>query len=396
MRVLFLTHRLPYAPNRGDRLRAFHIARTLATKVDLDLFSLTHDHDEFNQAEPLRRLGVRVKAFPVPSVRNRLKAMVGLLGERPLTHVLLDAPGLLPSLASAVRDRRPDVVLAYCSGMARFALEPPLSGVPLVIDLVDVDSAKWSALAAAAPRPQRWIYQRETRVLASFEREAATKAVVTFVVNERERRTLQDLAPGTSIQILPNGVDSASLQPRQGPSSDGQVVFCGVMNYGPNVEGILWFASQVWPLIRAQRPGAFFSVVGSNPTHEIRRLASVERGIDITGTVSDVRPYLWNAAVSVAPLLTARGVQSKVMEAVAAGLPAVVTPQVFDGLPAELAPACRVAHSPTAFADHVSQLLALSGPERRGIAAGADLACLSWESQLAPLYQALVGATGKS
>jgi sugar transferase (PEP-CTERM/EpsH1 system associated) len=385
---------LPYAPNRGDRTRAFHIIRTLAPRVEVDLFSLIDDEAEIEQAESLRRLGVRVKAFRVPRIRNRARALVGLAGARPLTHFLLDAPGLAPSLANAVRNRPPDVVLAYCSSMARFAIEPPLATVPLVVDLVDVDSAKWAALAPGASWPRRWIYEREARVLSSFEQEAATKAVMTFVVNERERRILEQVAPRATIRVLPAGVDLATFKPRHAPTGDNRVVFCGVMNYGPNVEGVLWFARHVWPLIRALRPDASFSVVGSDPTREIRRLAFGQTGIDVTGTVADVRPYLWKAAVSVAPLLTARGVQTKVLEAVAAGLPAVVTPDVFGGLPPEVAAACRIGRSPEAFADQVLSLLSLSGAERRGLLANANVDGLSWESRLAPLYQALVEAKG--
>jgi sugar transferase (PEP-CTERM/EpsH1 system associated) len=392
VRVLFLTHRLPYAPNRGDRIRAFHIVRTLAARMQVEVVSFTHDYQELAQTDRLRALGVEVTAVPLPRLRNYVNAAVGLAGRRPLTHLLLDAPGLSPTLRDIVERRRPDVVLAYCSGMARFALESPLSALPLVVDLVDVDSQKWAALSLSATVPKRWIYRREAVYLEQFERHLARRAHATTVVNERERETLERIAPGAQIRVVPNGVDLKPLSPPAPAEPGARVVFCGVMNYTPNVEAVLWFVRTVWPIVRAARPDAELSIVGSDPTPAIRRLAAAGQGIDVTGTVADVRDYLWRAAVAIAPLQTARGVQNKVLEAVAAGLPAIVTPQVFTGLPASVRPACRVADAAGAFADHTLSLLAMTPGQRRQIADSANLENLSWEHQLRPLSAILADA----
>jgi polysaccharide biosynthesis protein PslH len=393
VRVLFLTHRLPYAPNRGDRLRAFHIARTLAPHVDLEIVSLTHDADELAQIGRLEALGARVTAVPVSRLRTYAKALVHLAGDRPLTHLLLDAPEMADTLNRIVRERLPDVVLAYCSGMARFALQPPLSNIPLVVDLVDVDSQKWAALSQSSRWPMRWIYGREARCLAEFERTMTESARATVVVNDRERDALRAVAPGARIAVVPNGVDLRPLVPRGAPAERPCVVFCGVMNYTPNVDGVLWFCRNVWPVVRGRRPDAELVVVGSDPAPAIHRLRSPSQRIEITGTVDDVRPYLWGSAVAIAPLLTARGIQNKVLEAVGAGLPAVVSAQVFEGLPIAVRSACRVGASAESFADETLQLLELSGTARRHVAASADMAELTWESQLRPLH-ALLAASG--
>jgi sugar transferase (PEP-CTERM/EpsH1 system associated) len=393
VRVLFLTHRLPYAPNRGDRVRAFHIVRSLASRVDLDLVSLVHDRSELAQAERLQDLGVRVAAFQVPRSKNYAAAMAGLAGTRPLTHLLLDAPGVVPALKRMTLERRPDVVLAYCSGMARFAMEAPLAGCPLVLDLVDVDSEKWAALAITSSWPKRALYRREARYLASFERRAALQASATVVVNEREGEALQRLAPEAAIHIIPNGVDLAALQPRSLPGSEPDVVFCGVMDYPPNVDGVLWFSREVWPIIRARRSDARFFVVGSDPSPSVRHLQSTATGIEVVGAVAEVQSRLWSSAVSVAPLVTARGVQNKVLEALAAGLPTVVTSQVFAGLPHVAREGCLVADTADIFARQVLSLLGLSGQERRSIAAKADLTSWTWERQLAPLHDILAAAS---
>lgn len=392
MRVLFLTHRLPFAPNRGDRVRSFYTVRSLVERVDLTVASLTSNAEESARADDLRRLGVEVFTFEIPRLTNYLRAAVHLAGKRPLTHILLEAPGIRSALDHLVATRPPDVVLAFCSGMARFALEPPLAELPLVIDLVDVDSAKWDALSAIATWPRRWIYKREARLLAAFEREAASRAACTYVVNEREASVLRQIAPKATIRVIPVGVDAVALAPTAPQTTNPSVVFCGVMSYQPNVEGVKWFALQVWPRIRQSRPDATFTVVGSDPASEIRALADTASGIFVTGAVPDVRQYLWNAAVSIAPIRISRGVQTKVLEAAAAGLPVVVTPEVFAGLPSTVEPACRIADSPEAFASETLALFNLGSDARRAMAHRANLDSLKWDAQLAPVLSILSSA----
>jgi len=393
MRVLFLTHRLPYAPNRGDRLRAFHILRSLSSRFEVELVSLVHDEEELAQVPRVRELGLEVTAIEVPRLRNLAAGATQLAGKRPLTHILLDAPTLPRVINDIVRRRPPDVVLAFCSGMARFALEPPLSNFPLVVDLVDVDSQKWQALSQSSSWPMRWVYQREAQHLVEFEAQIAANASALFVVNEREQALMQTVLPGSNVSVAETGIDIEPHLPRTSPANRPRVVFCGVMNYVPNIDGVRWFARDVWPRVRARRPDAEFVIVGASPTAAVRRLHSAEHGIHVTGTVDDVRPYLWQSALSIAPLFMARGVQTKVLEAVAAGLPALVTTAVFEGLPKEIRPACRVADSPQAYAELTLEVLEIAPEERRRIAQSADLAPLGWDAQLRPLHDALVAAS---
>lgn len=383
--VLFLTHRLPYAPNRGDRIRAYYIVQELRSQVNLRIASLVHSDQEEAEAERMRADGLHVDTRRVPRLKNYLRAGVSLLGEQPLTHVLLHADGFQRLLAENAHDRPPDVVLAFCSGMARFALQPPLDRFPLVIDLVDVDSAKWAELAGRSRWPMRWIYRREATHLSAFERQSVARAVSTLIVNEREAETLKTIAPGAAIAVVPNGIDLRRFTPSTPPAAAARVVFCGVMNYAPNIEGVLWFAREVWPRIRAVRSDAVFSVVGADPSPAIRELAANGSGIEVTGTVARVETHLWSAAVSVAPLRIARGLQNKVLEALAAGLPTVVTRQVAEGLPMDAMHGCVVADLPAAFADATLALLGADAATRRNIAQRAKLDHLTWTHQLASL-----------
>jgi sugar transferase (PEP-CTERM/EpsH1 system associated) len=392
MRVLVLTHRLPYAPNRGDRLRAFHMLQRLHQRAEVELVSFVHDEEEASHVDEVRGFVSHVTALRVPKTRNYLRALAALPTRTPVTHALLDAPGAIATLQEIRRLRRPDLVFAYCSGMVRFALAPPLADIPFVLDFIDVDSRKWRDMAESARPPLSWLYQREAVTLGAFEAKAATAAEAALVVNEREARLAQALAPTATVHVLANGVEAGRLKPVSEPAESARVVFCGVMNYAPNDEGMQWFVREVWPLVRAARPDATLAIVGSDPTAELTAQCAPDPSITVTGRVADVREWLWQAAVAIAPLHIARGVQNKVLEAVAAGLPVVITDAVAGGIPAAVASATRLANAPDTFARHVLELLARTPAERRAIALSADLDALNWDATLEPLWPILRNA----
>jgi sugar transferase (PEP-CTERM/EpsH1 system associated) len=384
VRVLMLTQRLPYAPNRGDRLRAYHhISHLLAAGWQVDLLALVHDEEEAGQAQTMRQPGLTVATAAVPRWLNHVHAVLALPTTRPVTLALLDSPQIGDALQRLLRQGRPDVVMPCSSSMAAFALRRELRDVPMVLDMVDVDSEKWRALSTTSSWPMSWIYLREHRTLRAFEAEVTRRARTTLVVTPRERDALAAIAPDARIEVVSLGIDVVALQrPAGPPPSPPRVVFTGVMNYAPNVDAALWLARSIWPLVRARRPDVCLDIVGASPTAAVRALQDPESGVRVTGSVPDVKPYLWAASVSVAPLRVARGVQTKVLEASAAGLPCVVTPEVSAGLPASLRPLCPVAASPAEFAEAVIDLLARP-PEPDRLADG--ISGLAWDRVLAPL-----------
>jgi sugar transferase (PEP-CTERM/EpsH1 system associated) len=392
MRVLFLTHRLPYAPNRGDRIRAFHLLRVLSGAAEVHLVSLTHDDEESSHWRDLGSLAATVSIARVPRLRNLVAGAASLPGSTPLTHSLLNSAELAPVVQRTVQAHPPDVVLAYCSGMAACAVRPPLTEYPFILDMVDVDSFKWETLAEHAALPARYVYGREARLLRRFEATAATKAYATVVVNARELEAMKTIAPAARLRVIENGIDLHGFRPPEPPSSAPRVVFCGVFNYEPNETAALWLAQHVWPLVLQRRPDARLTLAGMNPTARVRALAAPS--IEVTGTVPDVKTYLWNSAVAVAPLQVARGLQNKVLEAVAAGLPCVMTPAVFEGLPTSVSEsrACVVAGDVAGFADAVVALLGMPPDRRRALSETADLESLTWERQLAPMLPLLRAA----
>jgi sugar transferase (PEP-CTERM/EpsH1 system associated) len=382
MRVLYLCHRVPYAPNRGDRIRAFHTLRCLrAQGVDVHLVALAHDREEAGRAAGLDDLVSSADVVQVPYLSNRIRATAALTGGRPLTHVLLDSGALRPVLERAVAGFDPDVVLAYCSGMARFALEHPLSAIPFVLDMVDVDSEKWTALAGQSYWPLSAVYSREARVLRQFEARAAASARRTLVVNERERASMRVVAREGAIDVVSNGIDLAYFRPPGPVVRNPEVVFSGVFDYAPNAAGAMWLLREVWPLVRSRRPDATLTFAGSNPSRELRSATARDASITVSGAVPDLRPFLWRSRVSAAPVFVARGLQNKVLEALAAGLPVVTTPAVASGLPAAIGAVCDVSDDPAAFATALLERLASTDT----LSFESLLTPYSWEASLSRL-----------
>jgi sugar transferase (PEP-CTERM/EpsH1 system associated) len=388
VRLLFLSHRLPYAPNRGDRIRAYHLLRALAARHEVHVIALTHDAEEASHLPELRQWVASAHGAAVNRPLRLAAALLALPSQRPLTHVLLESGRMRTAIRETVARVRPDAVLAYCSGVAKYALEPPLDAVPFVLDMVDVDSEKWGELSHSARGPLRFVYARERGRLRAFERYAAARAAATSVISERERSLLDGIAPAARTLVVANGVDVDHFAPPRPPAASREVVFCGVFNYEPNEAGAVWLAREIWPLVRAEEPEARLTLVGMHPTRTVQAL-SADPTIRVTGAVPDVRPYLWDAAAAAAPLLIARGLQNKVLEAIAAGLPCVVTPAVLGGLPAETRQACLAAATPTAFAGAILSLLRQGPGERRQRASLGHIESLRWDSQLAPLVTIL-------
>jgi len=388
-RVLYLVHRVPYAPNRGDRIRSYHTLRVLRSAgISTHVIALAHDDEEQEQASRLSEIAESYDVLRVPEWRNRLRAAAALAGSTPLTHVLLDHPDIDALLRARVASFHPTAVLAYCSGMARFAMSPTLSSIPFVLDMVDLDSTKWHELASITTWPLRYVYEREARCLARFERAACERARLVLAINAREASEVRGVAKDATVEIMANGVDIDYFQSPSTHNRERQVIFTAVFDYPPNEVAARWAITQVWPRVVSRSPDARLILAGARPTKALRRAAARGTGITVTGALDDIRPHLWNSTVAIAPVTISRGTQNKVLEAVAAGLRCIVTPQVQRGLPAAVLGRCDVASTPQEFAEAISA--ALQRPADRV----NDLAGLRWESTISALVDVIRGLAG--
>jgi sugar transferase (PEP-CTERM/EpsH1 system associated) len=252
-----------------------------------------------------------------------------------------------------------DMAYAYSSSMGAF-LEPH-GHLPRVMHLGELDSDKWRQYSESARWPMSWVYRREWHTLLEFERRIALAFTENVLCTPLEELIFREQIPGASSTVLRNGVDLEAFAPAPEKAEPGHLVFTGVMNYLPNVDGCLWFVREILPRIRERHPAAHFTIVGSHPTDEIRAIES-EPGVRVTGFVDSVTEWCQRASVAVAPLRIARGIQNKVLEAMACGLPVVGTTSATQGVEGRHDRDYLVADDATAFADRVCGLLAY--PER--------------------------------
>lgn len=335
--LLFLSHRIPYPPNKGDKIRSFNLLKHLATRYRIRLGCFIDDSDDWRHLDELGKYCTEVMALPLHPRLARIASLSGLLTGEALTLPYYRDAAMSRWVRDCINDGI-DRVVVFSSAMAQYLDSVDHAAHHVVVDFVDVDSDKWRQYAAGHRFPMSWIYRREGERLLAFERSAAAHAAAAVFVSDDEAALFRELAPevASSVHAIDNGVDCDFFFPDRdypdpfGPG-EAQLVFTGAMDYWANVDAVCWFAEHVFPGVRARLPEARFTIVGARPAAEVVQLKR-QPGITVTGAVHDVRPYQAHARAVVAPLRIARGVQNKVLEAMAMAQPVIATPQALDGL----------------------------------------------------------------
>jgi len=388
-RVLYLVHRLPYPPNKGDKVRSYHLLRHLAERHEVLLGTFVDDPEDEQHVATVRQWCADIKAVRLHPRRAKLASLQGLLRGEPLTLAYYRSAEMM----AWARAQQADAAVVFSSSMAPYAEGFP---GPVLVDFVDVDSAKWADYAGNHRWPLSWLYRREGRKLLAYEREVAAKATQSFFVTDKEVALFTALAPEVAgrVQAVGNGVDTQYFAPdpaRPNPYDAGEIpiVFTGAMDYWPNVDAVTWFAAEMLPALRERWPALRFSIVGRSPTDAVQTLAS--DAVRVTGTVADVRPWLQHAAVVVAPLRLARGVQNKVLEAMAMGRPIVTTRSCAEAIDAAPGQYLYAVESAADCVDAVTTVLVSpESSERMGCEARAQVIRLyGWEARLAPIDRCL-------
>jgi len=374
MKLLVLIHRLPCPPDRGAKLRAAAELRWLAARHEVWCAGFI---DPPGEGEPATAAAIRaslaqlhkecraVEAAPLRHSIAKLRAIVGLCGGGTATEAYFASDRLRRTVLRWACEVDFDAVLAFSSSMAPLALEVPARR--RVLDFVDFDSRKWAESVNNARWPMKWVYRTEAKRLARREREWMTGFDASVLCTPREAELVSDPTLRRGLHVIETGAACGTPTAESdtpgghatasGPLPSEPVVgFLGAMDYEPNVDGVCWFAEQIWPLIVENRPDARLLIVGRSPAKVVRDLADGKR-IEVTGTVPAVEPYLRRMRVMVAPLRLARGLQTKVLTAMTAGRPCVVTPCVVEGIGAQAGQDLLVAGSPTAFAAAVAEVL---------------------------------------
>lgn len=390
--VLLLTQRIPYPPDKGEKIRSFHLMQRLARRHRVHLGCLLDDPDDLRHLDALKAMVADAHVAVIDRRRARLASLRGLLTGEALSAAYFADAGLARWVRRVLTDVRPSAAVVFSSNMAPVLLDADAPRPPrLIADVVDVDSAKFADYAAKGRPPMSWVYAREARRIAALERRLAAEADICTLVSEPEADLFRKVCPNAHARVLgiPNGVNVDTFTPADpapSPYGDGGPVaaMVGHMDYPPNIDAARWFAGEILPLLRRRVPDLRFAVVGANPAREVKALAEIE-GVMVTGRVPEVVPYVRHAAVCVAPLRIARGIQNKVLEAMAVARPTVVTTGALTGIAARPGRDLLLADTAPSFADAVVAALEPARAAALGDAARRFVVDHhAWETVFAP------------
>jgi sugar transferase (PEP-CTERM/EpsH1 system associated) len=396
--ILLLTHRIPYPPDKGDKIHTYHLLRHLGQRHHLMLGTFVDDPGDEQHVPHVRSLCADLHAARLYPSMARLRCLGGLARSRSLSVEYYRDAGMARWVQQASASCRVDAVVVHSSTMLQYA---QALQAPLIADMNDVDSAKWGDYGRSRRGPMAWVYRRESVRLLQEERRGAQQARLSLFATRREAALFRSLAPETAarVDVLGNGVDTTYFKAsadRSTPYASGKlpIVFVGTMDYHPNVDAVCWFAQRILPLLRQSWPQVHFHIVGRNPTAAVSALAGVD--VTVSGAVPDVRPWLQHAAAVVAPLRVVRGIINKALEAMAMGRPVVTTTACAESLQAEDGEHLLVAADEAGFVSQLERLFTdRRGAEELGQAARRFVcSAYSWDERMARLDRYLAQAAG--
>jgi len=395
--LLFLTHRIPYPPNKGDKLRSFNLLKQLQRDYRVHVGAFIDDDDDWRYVAALQEMAGECYFARLTPWRAKLRSLPALLGGTPLSLPYFRDAALQAWVDRLLAERPIRQVIIFSGAMAQYLENPAYSHLRRIVDFVDVDSDKWQQYAESQSWPLSWIYRREARTLLNYERHVASIMDASVFVSTHEAELFKRLAPEAASRVwdIHNGVDVDYFDPSGSyavpyTSAEMPIVFTGAMDYWANVDAVTWFARDIFPAVRQQLATAHFYIVGARPDNAVRQLAQLP-GVTVTGAVKDIRPYLAHARAAVAPMRIARGVQNKVLEAMAMARPVVVTPQALDGILCEADREVIVAGDAASFAERLCAVLRGEGNNLTAAARRRVESSYSWESNLRRFEALLAG-----
>lgn len=403
-RILFLTHRFPYPPNRGDRIRSFRLLEYMSKIADVDLATLCDQPPTQEYVDKLQSYCQRTAFIPWRPFGRWIHAGISLLTGSTMTEGLFSSSALRRQIKSWAAETDYDRVVVFCSSMYPYSRLSELKNVPLITDIVDVDSQKWFDYAAVSNGItgiiKRLLFSLEGRRLRKKEIEIAQTSVRTLAVSEDEVRLYRSFCPESihdKIIPLSNGVDSDFFSPdAQYDKPDlipYRLVFVGAMDYRANLDGIEWFLDSVWGKLKQQHPQTELDLVGSNPGEKARRLAKTD-GVNLIGRVDDVRPYIHRSSAVVIPLRVARGIQNKTLEAMAMSKPVLASPMSLQGIDNSVTRYAWSCNEPQSWIDAFSEVFNSNNNDKTTTRASngrqAIVDSYSWSARFAKLSELIL------
>ncbi len=388
MRILFITPQSPYPPHKGTSTRNYNLIKSVSAHHDVHLLTFCEppagrsldsgprpgmhsaaDALPEEQRQHLARFCSAVQGLPIPARSTRDRLRTTLTSPHPDLALRLASPAFTAQLAVTLSRYPFDILqveglemVPHWFSLAHLATRHPGPAVPKI--LLDAHNAEYvlqrRAFINDVQHPRRWAGAAYSFVqwlkLRKYEAEACRRAHGVIAVSANDQQALNTLASIRRLITVPNGIDTEYFRPAEVPREKHSLVFTGTMDFRPNVDAVVWFCQEVFPLVRSRIPDAVFYIVGQKPKAQVQALASLP-GIVVTGAVDDVRPFLWKAALCVVPLRVGGGTRFKILEALACGTPVVSTRLGAEGIPLGDGEHALLADSPADLAAAVVSLL---------------------------------------
>ena len=335
--LLFLVHRIPFPPNKGDKIRSYHLLQFLAEHYRIYLAAFIDDPEDEQYRDKVSEYCVKSCLESLNPKLAKIKSLTGLISHKALSIPYYYSSSMQQWINEVVAQQQIKKVLIFSSPMAQFVEHLP-DNIFKIMDFVDIDSDKWKQYCKTYKGIMSWVYAREARLLFKYEKQIAQQFNASLFVSQQEAQLFKKLYPAVSEKVfgISNGVDTeyfSSSKAFVSPYKNDQkvLVFTGAMDYWANCDAVIWFAKKIFPVLYQKDQSYRFYIVGSRPTEAVKLLGAIP-GVMVTGRVEDVRPYIQYAQLAVAPLRIARGIQNKVLEAMSMGKAVVATPNAIEGI----------------------------------------------------------------
>ena len=393
--VLYLCHRIPYPPNKGDKIRSFNEVKSLSRKYAVDLITFADTKTDLKHVHDLKKYCRKIKVFYLNATIAKVNGCFSLISGKSITQGYFYNKKFQNKFDQWTDDVNYDAIICFSSPMAEYVFNSKKElqkTQDLIMDFCDLDSDKWLQYANKKSLPASLLYRAEASRLLTFEKKVNKWFDSSIFISKKEAELFRGYHPrARNIKVVPNGVDHEFFDPAQTEDKDHfpspLIMFSGAMDYYANVDGVAWFAKMVLPEIKKRIPEIKFYIVGSNPSPVVKALET-DSAIRVTGFVNDIRPYYKSADLCVIPLRIARGIQNKLLEAMAMELPVVSTSQAIQGLLPGVKKVLEIEDDPKEFASKVIKLLDEKKKSKRlgKTASEFVMANYNWEHNLKKLY----------
>jgi sugar transferase (PEP-CTERM/EpsH1 system associated) len=364
--LLFLCHRIPFPPNKGDKITTFNLLKYLSERYLVHLGCFIDDEYDRQYINELAQFCESSFCEDICNRKQSTSGVKALLTSEAVSTAHYRSTKFQQWVDSTITENDIDLLFVYSSGMSQFIECEQYQHKTRILDMADIDSDKWRQYAENKPWYSRWIYSREQKILAKHEQQILQDfEAVTFITDEEAAlfRTMSPSSNQEKIYTLSNGVDTNYFDPQSEfdltdlpPLASPAICFTGAMDYWANVDAVIWFCKNVWPEVIAKVPTCTFYIVGGKPPAKVMQLKALQ-GIIVAGRVPDVRPYLAASTLAIAPMRIARGVQNKVLEAMAMAMPVVMTSMGQEGIQVDAAQKALVHDEPLVMAKSIIRLL---------------------------------------